>query len=176
MKTITIFAALLLLIGLSFTTFAQEPQTANTIKLSAGQASEPAKIADVAWLAGSWTGTGLGGVSQETWSRPENGEMLGTYRLLKDGKPIFYEMLWLREVNGTLIMRLKHFNPDLSGWEEKDKTVDFKFVKKDGKRLYFSGLTFELEAKNILNIFLALRQRDGTVKEDVFRMKRDANK
>lgn len=171
MKTITIFAALLLLIGLSFTTFAQEPQTANTIKLSAGQASEPAKIADVAWLAGSWTGTGLGGVSQETWSRPENGEMLGTYRLLKDGKPIFYEMLWLREVNGTLILKLKHFNPDLSGWEEKDKTVDFKFVKKDGKRVYFSGLTFELESRNVLNIFLALRQRDATVKEEVFRMK-----
>ena len=98
--------------------------------------------------------------------------MVGTYRLVKDGKPVFYEMMWLLETEGTLSLRLKHFNPDLSGWEEKDKSVDFKFVKKDGKRLYFSGLTFEQASKTELNIYLALRQRDGTLKEEVFKMKR----
>jgi len=98
--------------------------------------------------------------------------MVGTYRLVKDGKPVFYEMMWLLENEGTLILRLKHFNPDLTGWEEKDKSVDFKFVKKDVKRLYFSGLTFEQASKNELNIFLALRQRDGSLKEEAFRMKR----
>ena len=98
--------------------------------------------------------------------------MVGTYRLVKDGKPVFYEMMWLLETEGTLILRLKHFNPDLTGWEEKDKTVDFKFVKKDGNRLYFSGLTFEQASKNELNIYLALRQLDGTLKEEAFKMKR----
>jgi hypothetical protein len=80
--------------------------------------------------------------------------------------------MWLLETEGTLILRLKHFNPDLTGWEEKDKSVDFKFVKKDGKYLYFSGLTFERASKDELNIYLALRQRDGTLKEETFRMKR----
>src|SRR3546814_12439090 len=61
---------------------------------------------------------------------------------------------------------------DLNAWEEKDKTVDFKFVKKDGKRLYFSGLTFEQISKDELNIYLALRQRDGSLKAEVFRIDR----
>lgn len=152
--------------------FAQVKNTENTLKLSDGQASEKATIADAAWLAGSWRGTGLGGISDETWSRPESGVIVGTYRLFKDGKPVFYEMMWLLEVDESLILRLKHFNPDLSGWEEKDKTVDFKFIKKDANRLYFSGLTYEQASKNELNIYLALRQRDGTLKEEVFRMKR----
>lgn len=123
--------------------YAQVKNTENTLKLAEDQASEKATIADAAWLAGSWRGTGLGGFSEETWSQPEGGIMVGTYRLAKDGKPVFYEMMWLLETEGTLILRLKHFGPELVGWEEKDKSVDFKFVKKDGKRLYFSGLTFE---------------------------------
>lgn len=168
---LTVVAALFIL----GTTYSQVKNIDNTLKLAEGQLGERATIADASWLAGSWRGTGLGGSSEETWSQPDGGIMVGTYRLIKDGKPVFYEMMWLMETEGTLILRLKHFSPDLVGWEEKDKTVDFKFVKKEGKRLYFSGLTFEHAAKDELNIYLALRQRDGTLKEEAFRMKRIAN-
>ncbi len=166
---LTVTAALFILFG---SNFAQVKNTENTLKLAEGLASKKATIADAAWLAGNWRGTGLGGFSEETWSAPEAGIMVGTYRLVKDGKPVFYEMMWLLETEGTLILRLKHFNPDLTGWEEKDKSVDFKFVKKDDKRLYFSGLTFEQASKDELNIYLALRLRDGSLKEEMFRMNR----
>ncbi len=166
---LTVAAALLILF---VPNYAQVKNTENTLKLAEGQVSEKATIADAAWLAGSWRGTGLGGFSEETWSQPEGGVMVGTYRLVKEGKPVFYEMMWLLETEGTIILRLKHFGPELVGWEEKDKSVDFKFVKKDGKRLYFSGLTFEQASKNELNIYLALRQRDGSLKEEAFQMKR----
>ena len=152
---------------------AQVKNTDNTLKLSEGHAGEKATIADISFLSGPWIGTGLGGVSEEIWSKPQGGTMMGVYRLIKADKPVFYEMMWMLETEGTLILRLKHFNPYLTGWEEKDKTVDFKFVKKDGNRLYFSGLTFELASKDELNLYLALRQKDGSLKEEVFRMKRN---
>ena len=171
-QLLTIAAALFILCS---PTLGQVTNTENTLKLAEGQAGEKASAADMAWLAGSWIGTGLGGVSEEIWSKPSGGIMMGTYRLLKDGKPVFYEMLWLMEAEGTLILRLKHFSPDLVGWEDKDKSVDFKFVKRDAKRMYFSGLTFERVSNDDLNIYLALRQRDGTLKEEVFRMKRSKN-
>jgi hypothetical protein len=166
---LTVATALFILV---IPNYAQVKNTENTLKLSEGQAGEKATIADAAWLAGSWRGSGLGGSSEETWSQPESGVMVGTYRLLKEGKPVFYEMMWLLESEGTLVLRLKHFNADLMAWEEKDKTVDFKFVKNAGKRQYFSGLTFERASKDELNIYLALRQRDGSLKEEAFRMKR----
>lgn len=152
---------------------AQVKSTENTLKLAEGQTSEAATAADMAALSGSWIGTGLGGVSEEMWSKPANGVMMGMYRLIKENKPVFYEMLWIIEEGGSIVMRLKHFRSDLVGWEEKDKTVDFRFVKKQGKRMYFSGLTFDLGSEKELTIYLALKQRDGTVKEEVFRMNRN---
>lgn len=52
-------------------------------------------------------------------------------------------MMPMTEKTGSLRLRLKHSDPELIAWEEKDKFGDFRFVKKDGNRMYFSGLTFE---------------------------------
>jgi len=65
--------------------------------------------------------------------------MLGMYRLVKDGKPVFYELVTISEEKGSLVIRLKHFNPDLTGWEEKDKSQSFWHIKKDKARMYFEG-------------------------------------
>jgi len=151
---------------------AQVKNTENTLKLAEGTAGEKATITEMEWIAGSWVGTGLGGVSEETWSKPAGGIMVGTYRLIKDEKPAFYEMMWMMEQEGSIILRLKHFSPSLVGWEEKDKSVDFKFVKREGKRVHFNGLTFENAGGGEMNIYLALRQKDGTLKEEAFKMKR----
>jgi len=159
-----------LLVLISVAATAQVKNTENTVKLAEGQTSAKATISDIAWLTGAWSGTGLGGVSEEVWSKANNGVMVGTYRLIVDNKPVFYEMMWMIEVEGTIILRLKHFSPELVGWEEKDKTVDFKFVDKQGDRMRFSGLTFEKVGDKGLNIYLALRQKDGSLKEERFVM------
>lgn len=168
-------AATVMVLVLCAQGLAQTRGTENTLKLAEGEHGAKATIADMEWLAGAWTGEGLGGISEEMWSKPAGGAMVGTYRLIKEGKPVFYEMCWIVENEGTITLRLKHFNPDLTGWEEKDKTVDFRFVKKDGSRIYFSGLTFERLGAKELNIYLAIRYKDGSVKESIFKMKRDAS-
>jgi hypothetical protein len=151
---------------------AQEPQTRNTLKLATGQKGAPAKIGDMAWLAGTWRGSGLGGDNEEIWSEPQGGVMMGMYRMLKDKKPIFYELLTLSEADGTLIIRLKHFHANFVGWEEKDKTVDFRWVKKQGNRYYFEGMTFEVIDPRTVNVYLAIGGKDGNVREETFRYKR----
>ena len=152
---------------------AQIKHTENTLKLMEGKASPKASIADVEWLAGGWLGSGLGGISEEVWSKPQGGVMMGTYRLIIGGKPVFYERMWLTESEGSLVLKLKHFHPNFVGWEEKDKTVDFKFVSKEGSRVNFSGLTFEKIGDKDLKIYLALKQKDGSVREELFTMKRN---
>jgi hypothetical protein len=122
-------------------------------------------------LSGTWRGEGLGGTIEEIYSQPQNGAMMGMFRFIEKDKTVFYEFITVLEENGTLIVRLKHFNCDLKGWEEKDQTVDFRFVKKEKNRMYFEGQTFEFIGKNALNIYVAIRQNDGSVKEEVFRYK-----
>ena len=162
------FRTLIVITMLAAAVSSQVKNTENTVKLAEGAKSANATIQDVAWLAGNWSGTGLGGVSDETWGTPNNGVMVGTYRLVINNKPIFYEMMWMMEHEGSIILRLKHFSAELVGWEEKDKTVDFRFVNKVGNRVNFSGLTYEQTSKDKLTIYLALRQKDGTLKEESF--------
>src|SRR5262245_8230702 len=86
-----------------------DTRTANTLRLAAGEKPAAATIADMAWYAGRWTGSGFGGENEEVWTPPNAGTMLGMYRLVKDGKPVFFELLTILEEQGSLLIRLKHF-------------------------------------------------------------------
>lgn len=149
-----------------------EKVTENTVKLKEGAVAPTASLDELAWLAGHWTGDGLGGQTEETWGAPSGGVMVGAFKLVKEGKPVFYEFMTLGPTENGLAMRLKHFNPDMKGWEEKEKFVEFRYIGAEGNVHRFSGLTFRRDSDDALTIFLALRQKSGEVKEMEFRMKR----
>src|SRR5690606_32745590 len=113
--------------------------------LNLGPDETPGKatLADVAWLQGYWTGTGLGGEVDELWMPAKDNSMTGVFRLMMNGSLIFSEYVFVEELNGTLSINLKHFNKDLSAWEEKEKWTEFKLVKVEGQKAWFNGLTYE---------------------------------
>ena len=152
--------------------FSQTLMTANTLKLDGEKSGEKVTILDMKRLSGTWHGEGLGGFVEEIYSEPKDGVMMGSFRFLDKGKTVFYEFILISEENGTLAVRLKHYGADFTGWEEKDKNVLFSFVKKDGNRMYFEGQTFEFIGKRKLNIYVAIKQKDGSIQEEVFRYKR----
>ncbi len=123
--------------------------------------SPPATLDQIAWLVGSWSGTGLGGESHEAWLPPTGGQMAGVFHQSQDGELQFYELLQFVERDGSLVLRLKHFNRDLSGWEDRtaETAVEFPLVAIEGDTAYFSGLTYERDGENGLRI--ALRIRSG---------------
>ena len=150
---------------------ATNAQTPNTVKAPEGP-GPTATLGDMRWLVGHWKGTGLGGVSEEMWSEPAGGAMMGMYRLITKDAVTFYEFLTLVEEQGSLALKLKHFNPDLTGWEEKDRFVTFRLAKLTATEAWFGGLTFRRLGDDRLEIFLALRGRDGGVREETFVMER----
>jgi hypothetical protein len=163
--------ATLMLLLLPATAPGQEPQsqtqTPNTVRLAAGAPRPKAQIADLAWLAGRWIGEGLGGTMDEVWSEPAGGAMVGYFRLVRDGKPVFYEIMTLLESENSVEMRLKHVNPDMTGWEEKAGYVTFRLVRQDATGAYFEGLTFKREGADKIDGYIALRDRaTGTVREE----------
>ena len=164
-------------LGCAFPASGQESRfpnrTPNTLMAPAELPSPPATLQDMTWFAGAWTGAGLGGICEEAWSQPAGGAMMGMFRLVKEGKVVFYEFLTLVELEGSLLLKLKHFNPDLTGWEEKADFVKFRLLKMEPGAVYFQGLTFKRVGANKLEIFLAIRDRkDGTVREEKFEMTR----
>ena len=124
-------------------------------------------IRDYTWLVGHWKGDGFGGVSEEVWTAPADGTMMGMYRHLKDGKLNFYEFLLLDKEG----MKLKHFHPDLKGWETKDEYVTFPMVEFSKDKLVLKGLIFERKSDTEMEIRLRLRMGEE-IKTEVFHMKR----
>jgi hypothetical protein len=167
MRSTIVLCLALCLATLAMPANAHEKQTANTLKLSAGEKSPPATLAEMKWLEGHWTGEAFGGVGEEIWSPAQAGSMMGMYRLIQKGKPVFYELCTVVEENGGLILRLKHFNADLTGWEEKNDTVDFPLVAVEKGAMHFDGMSFHPQGET-LTVYLAIRQKDGKLTEQKF--------
>lgn len=148
--------------------YAQEKLTEHTFTRSPGAPGPTAPVEDMAWLAGHWVGEALGGTVEEIWSPPRGGAMMGMFRLVKDAETVFYELMTIVPENGSLVLRLKHFNADLTGWEEKEDTVDFPLVKVADDAFHFDGLSFRPEGNDGVRIHLAMRGEDGTVREETF--------
>lgn len=151
---------------------AQQPLTEGTLALDEDAISPPATIEQVAWIAGHWRGEGLGGLNEEVWAPPLAGTMTGMYKLVRDGVVAFYEILTIAEDHGSLVLRIKHFNPDLTGWEEKDEVVSFRLVRLEDGIAWFDGLTFRQLGADELRVHLAVGRGTGPPREVVFDYRR----
>jgi len=50
-------------------------------------------IAELGWMAGTWSGTAEGVTMEEHWMPPGDGLMVGVHRDLRPGRPPFFEFL-----------------------------------------------------------------------------------
>src|SRR5581483_5091094 len=140
---------------------AQTQQSPHTFKLDNPSNATPAKVAELAWLQGHWTATAFAGTVEEIWSPPLGNAMMGMFRVVKDGKVVFYELCTLVQQNESVVLRLKHFHPDLKGWEEKDASVTFPLIKLAKDKAYFDGLTIEKEGDDSLIMYLMIQPKNG---------------
>jgi hypothetical protein len=162
------FLSIALLVVAGHIHAADGPQTR---QLAANTTSPPAKIADIGWLQGHWIGKALGGDTEEMWMPPQHGVMVGMYRLIKDGKPVFYELLTFSEEGGSLVLNLKHFEPNLTSWEEKAESRKFALVATAPGVLYFEGMTFIRKDNDNITTYVAI-DHNGKVSEERFDYRR----
>ena len=134
-------------------------------------AQEAPSIDSAAWLAGRWIGEGLGGQVEETWAPAAGGQMVGHFQLVKGGKPAFYEILLLDAPPTGLRLRVKHFNPDFTAWEDKAVWHSFEPVSAAPDLLKFKGLTFARTGDEML-VTVTLKTKDGTVTNHPLRLRR----
>ena len=148
----------LLALVIYLTSFAQS----NTIKFDETISSPKANLSQVSWIQGHWKGEAFGGITEEIWSPPLGDSMMFSFKLVSNGKVVFYELGGIREIDDTLIFQLKHFGNDFKGWEEKDETVDAKLVKIEDNRVYFDQFTFEKISDSEINIYIVVEDNGNT--------------
>ena len=131
-----------------------------------------AKIENVKWIAGHWKGEAFGGKTEEIWSEPSAGTMMGMFKLVENGRVVFYELEIIREVDSTLVLQLKHFGSDLKGWETKNETVDFKLRAITADKVIFEGMTFESINANEMNVYVEMKNKEGQIYVQTFNYKK----
>lgn len=148
-----------------------EHMTAHTLRHDSAAARPAATLADAAWLVGVWEGEGLGGRVQEVWTPAAADRMSGAFTSLHEGGVRFQELLALVEVDGSLELWVKHFDPSFAAWEEKEDFVRFRLVRAEPGVLRFGGLTLQRVDEDRWRAYLAFR-RGGELTEELFEYRR----
>ncbi len=124
---------------------------------------------DFSWITGRWVGPGFGGMFEEVWSEPDvNGDVMGMFRYADSAGAVQFYEFWVLDETG---MKLRHFNPNFTAWEEKTEFIDFTMVSTSDKKITLKGLTYELVAEDQLEIQLKMKRGDKVTTE-VFNLKR----
>ena len=139
---------------------AAEPRTEHTFGLTPGEERPAATLDDAAFLIGRWRGTAFGEKMEESWSEPSGGTMVGTFKLFSSDEPAMYELMLLTVEDGTLSLKVKHFNPDFTAWEDKEDYINFRLVAKADGELHFGGLSFYRRTDDYLDGYIVMRNGD----------------
>jgi hypothetical protein len=150
--------------------FAEERTTERTLRLADGEARPAATLQEVGWLVGSWVGEAFGKRFEEVWNPPSAGSMVGMWKLHDGDTVSFYELMVLIEEEGSLALRVKHFDADFVAWEEREDYVSFPLVRIEEDALHFSGLSFYRRGDDRIEAWIAMKYDSGVHEEKlVFR-------
>jgi hypothetical protein len=105
---------------------------------AAASAKSKVKVEELEWLAGAWSGKGLGGDVEQHWTRPVGGSMSGMFRLVQNGSAGFYEFLLIEQGDKGATLRFQHFNPGYAPWEKNGPLV-LDLVETSGSRAVFQS-------------------------------------
>ena len=144
---------------------AQSAKTEHTFKRDNPDSRPAATLEDVAWMVGSWTGDAFGGTFEEVWNPASLGTMVGMFKVMSDGEVSFYELMLLAEEEGSLVLKVKHFNADFTAWEEKADYVNFRLVSVASDAVHFSGLSFYRVSDAEIHTYIALHNDEKVWEE-----------
>ena len=118
------------------------------------------KLDDLAFICGHNRGELDGMIIDEHWSEVGGDTMIGMFRQIKNGKAQMYEFLTIEQTPAGPVLRLKHFDPGLVGWEEKAQASSYPLISWKPNDAVFERpdkavrLTFRSTSKDTLEVVL----------------------
>lgn len=117
-------------------------------------------VQDLAFISGHWQGGVAGGMFDEEWSAPSADSMMGMFRYMEDGSVKFYEFMVVEATASGPVLRLRHFDPGLTAWEEKDAALKLPVSSSTENQVVFSSadnsvrLTYRRSSPQTLTVIL----------------------
>lgn len=140
-----------------------------------GQARPAAHVSDLNWLAGVWDGKGTSGPAREVYSAPMGGAIAGHFIQQRNDGIGFYELIAIRPDGDSITYCLRHFNADLTAWEEKNEVQCFPLIAREPDAWFFDGLTVRRKGRDEMLVAVRVETGGTDVKEYVFQYRRIAS-
>ena len=102
-------------------------------------AGPPAKIADLAWMTGTWSAPLGPNTLEENWTTATNGNIASMVRMTGPQGVSMWEVITIEEKNGTLLMSIQQWN---AGFEPRSPVAQKMELTEIGdKRVKFKAVT-----------------------------------
>lgn len=111
---------------------------------------------DLAWMSGRWIGTIGEDMIEEHWSTPHGGTLMGMHRWLKNDEVYLYEFMAIEPDENNLVLKIKHFNRGLIGWEPKDQSTEFLFEHIGNREVWF----LQRDTENFMRMIFKLDESE----------------
>lgn len=140
-------------------------------------AADVRNVSELTFLEGWWQMTEGDSWTEEIWTAPKSDSVLGIAREIRNGKTVFYEILAIEQDESGPVMKLRHFNHALIGWEDKESPVLLPLVSLTANEAVFERadkqvrLTYRRTAPDTLYAMLE-RTKDGKKRTLEFTYKR----
>jgi hypothetical protein len=157
-----------ILLALAIVVFSPAPSVAGQPEApSTIDAGLRVELTDLGWLSGCWEGRAFGQAASECWMPAPSGRLTGMFQLLNGADQQFSEIFVIDRFDDGPALRLKHFDPNLIGWEEKDGFVRFPLLETGPDFARFDGLLYRRQPDGTLLIELRMKRDGETVIESM---------
>ena len=98
---------------------------------------EVSSLEGFSWFQGAWVGVAESVTVEEHWSGLAGDCLMDMFRYLEGEQVRFFELMTLGMEDRQAVLRIKHINPGLRGWEEKGDSVEYVLVSlTDGEAIF----------------------------------------
>ncbi len=143
---------------------------AQEIKFLDAQKPAMANIEQMNWLCGHWKGSIASANIEEIWVEPQGHQMMGIFRMYNEEIEL-YEFMSISENDGSLTLKIKHFDKNLIAKEEKEQYEEFKLVHIEENMAYFDAFTFQV-SNDTLSIHLYFDRNGERKNKGLFKYQR----
>jgi Domain of unknown function (DUF6265) len=98
-----------------------------------------AVLTDLSWMAGRWIDDSGGNLSEEVWTEPAGDSMMGMWRYVAGSQTRVFEILTISVEAGGIVIRLRHFDPELVAREDKATPVELSLIAWTPGEAVFEG-------------------------------------
>lgn len=97
------------------------------------------KLSSLEWIIGNWHTKTENGTMEEYWYPVLGDAMAGWFRWKKDDAIFLYEFMLFQEIEKHVVLKIKHFDANLEGWEENHAWIHYEAWISEPNKVIFKA-------------------------------------